>query len=414
MRKNIFIIFCWLISLLVSVIWSYENSDKIAKLKEKLNLYKPEHEFIEEKNDLNNNEEVFISNHFKLNVKKIAAINYKTTFLLNDSIDQKFDINDISIFTQKGFELKKNKATKLKINKNFTSDFNGGLKTIFFINKKIYGLTSSLDKNCYYASIINLSDGNELFKTKCLPDTDIDFNGLGSTTIHKYNEILISIGTPTSSSDAISNLAQNKDSFFGKILSINKDDFITNEPNPKIYSIGHRNPQGITKIQGEIFSVEHGPQGGDELNKIKPNYNYGWPEVSYGTKYSWDNGGRSYIFDHEKNGYEEPIFAFVPSIGISALNKCPSKLGDYYKKNCLLGLSLYGNDLRPGKSLLIFLLDKNLEKIQSIEKILLDKPLRHFMTNNKNEIFEDIDGNIYVSSDFNGVYRINFNSFRER
>ena len=269
-----------------------------------------------------------------------------------------------------------------------------------------------MDKECYYASIINLSDGKELFKTKCLPDIDIDFNGLGSTTIHKDNEILISIGTPTSSSDAIRNLAQNKDSFFGKILSIKKDDFITNEINPKIYSVGHRNPQGITKIQEEIFSVEHGPKGGDELNKIRPNYNYGWPEVSYGTKYTYDNGGSSYILDHEKNGYEEPIFAFIPSIGISALNKCPTKLSDYYEKNCLIGLSLYGNDLRAGKSLLIFLLDENLEKIKSIEKILLDKPLRHFMTDNKNKIYEDIDGNIYVSSDFNGVYRINFNNFR--
>ena len=92
-----------------------------------------------------------------------------------------------------------------------------------------------------------------------------------------------------------------------------------------------------------------------------------------------------YNLDHEKNGYEEPIFAFVPSIGISSLNLCPSKLYNYYKKNCLIGLSLYGNDLRPGKSLLIFLLDKNLEKIHSIEKINLGKPLRHFMTNNKND-----------------------------
>ena len=413
MRKSILIIFGWLISLLVSIIWAYENPDKVTEFKDKLKLYTPEHEFIEEKDNLNNNEEVFKSNHFELSVKKIASIDSKTSFLLNNSINKKFEISDVSIFTQEGFDLKKNNPTKLKINKNFTSDFNGGLKTIFFINKKIYGLTSSLYNNCYYASIINLSDGNELFKTKCLPDTDIDFNGLGSATIHKDNEILISIGTPTSSSDAISYLAQNKDSFFGKILSIKKNDFITNELNPEIYSIGHRNPQGITKIKEEIFSVEHGPQGGDELNKIRLNYNYGWPEVSYGTKYTYDDAGSSYILDHEKNGYEEPIFAFIPSIGISALNKCPSKLNDYYKKNCLIGLSLYGNNLRPGKSLLIFLLDKNLEKIQSIEKISLDRPLRHFMTNYKNEIFEDIDGNIYVSSDFNGVYRVNFNSFRQ-
>ena len=118
------------------------------------------------------------------------------------------------------------------------------------------------------------------------------------------------------------------------------------------------------------------------------------------------------MIGHEKNGFEEPLFAFVPSIGISALNVCPSKLLDYYKKNCLIGLSLYGNDLRPGKSLLIFLLDKNFEKIHSIEKILLERPLRHFMTNDKNEIYEDSNGNIYVSSDNNGIYRLNFSNFR--
>jgi hypothetical protein len=94
------------------------------------------------------------------------------------------------------------------------------------------------------------------------------------------------------------------------------------------------------------------------------------------------------------------------------LNVCPSKLRNYYKKNCLIGLSLYGNELRLGKSLLIFLLDKNFEKIHSIEKILLEKPLRHFMTNDKNEIFEDSNGDIYLSSDNNGVYRVNFNNFR--
>ena len=174
--------------------------------------------------------------------------------------------------------------------------------------------------------------------------------------------------------------------------------------------MGHRNPQGITKIKKMIFSVEHGPKGGDELNKIIKNKNYGWPKVSYGTKYIFEK----YNLDHEKNGYEEPIFAFVPSIGISSLNLCPSKLYNYYKKNCLIGLSLYGNDLRPGKSLLIFLLDENLEKIHSIEKINLGKPLRHFMTNNKNEIFEDKDGHIYVSSDFDGIYRLNFNNFAKQ
>ena len=86
-------------------------------------------------------------------------------------------------------------------------------------------------------------------------------------------------------------LAQDKNSNFGKILEVNKDDLnniiLNNETNlkVKIHSMGHRNPQGITKINDNIFSVEHGPLGGDELNKIINGKNYGWPIVSYGTKY---------------------------------------------------------------------------------------------------------------------------------
>ena len=89
----------------------------------------------------------------------------------------------------------------------------------------------------------------------------------------------------------------------------------------------------------------------------------------------------------------------------------PDNFDDYWQNNYLI-TSLYGNNLRPGKSLLIFLLDKDFEKVISIEKILLEKPLRHFMTNDKNEIFEDSNGDIYLSSDNNGIYRVNFSNFR--
>ena len=407
MKKKIYITLGWLLSLLIAILWAYENSDKISKLKDKLKIYKPKHEFVKKNDDIDKDISVAEGNHFSLNVEKIISLDSKTSFLLNNSVNREFNINDIDIFTQEGFKINKDKTIKLELNKNFTDDFSGGLKTVFFINENIYGLTSSLDNDCYYASVVNLKTSDELLKSNCLYGLEIDFNGLGSSTIHVDNEILISIGTPTRSSDLINNYAQNKDSLFGKILSIEKNNLLSEKLSPKIYSMGHRNPQGITKIKKMIFSVEHGPKGGDELNKIIKNKNYGWPKVSYGAKYIFEK----YNLDHEKNGYEEPVFAFIPSIGISSLNLCPSKLYDYYKKNCLIGLSLYGNDLRPGKSLLIFLLDENLEKIHSIEKINLGKPLRHFMTNNKNEIFEDKDGHIYVSSDFDGIYRVNFNNF---
>ena len=177
--------------------------------------------------------------------------------------------------------------------------------------------------------------------------------------------------------------------------------------------MGHRNPQGLTKINDSIFSVEHGPKGGDELNKIIKGRNYGWPKVSYGIKYGHDKEIKSYEISHENNQFEEPLFALVPSVGISAVNVCPTKLKNHYKKPCLLALSLYGNDLRPGRSVIIYLLNEKMDKVQSVEKIYLkhDLKLRHFVTDSKNELYEDEKGCIYVSVDRKGIYKLCFTNF---
>ena len=128
-----------------------------------------------------------------------------------------------------------------------------------------------------------------------------------------------------------------------------------------------------------------------------------------------DNGGngKSIPINHKKNNFKEPLFAFVPSVGISSLNNCPNALTNYYKKPCLIALSLYGNNLRKGHSLIIFLLNDSLDKVHSIEKISLDNlVLRHFVTNKENILFEDEEGNIYVSADKKGVYKVRFTNFR--
>ena len=79
-----------------------------------------------------------------------------------------------------------------------------------------------------------------------------------------------------------------------------------------------------------------------------------------------------------------------------------------------MALSLYGNSQRPGRSIIIFLLNKNMDKIHSVEKIFLrdDLKLRHFVTNSKNQLFEDKNGNIYVSADKKGIYKLSFVDFR--
>ena len=78
-----------------------------------------------------------------------------------------------------------------------------------------------------------------------------------------------------------------------------------------------------------------------------------------------------------------------------------------------MALSLYGNGLRPGRSIIIFLLNENMDKVHSTEKIYLrdDLKLRHFVTNSKNELYEDENGDIYISADKKGIYRISFVDF---
>ncbi len=100
-----------------------------------------------------------------------------------------------------------------------------------------------------------------------------------------------------------------EESDLGKVLYIDKN------WNSDIFSSGHRNPQGLIIKDGIILSTEHGPFGGDELNIVIEGKNYGWPSSAYGFTYGLEN---IYELDHGQE-YEEPIYFFTPSIGISEL-----------------------------------------------------------------------------------------------
>lgn len=85
-----------------------------------------------------------------------------------------------------------------------------------------------------------------------------------------------------------------------------------NDAEKSIYSYGHRNIQGMVKhpVTGEIWTHEHGPRGGDEINIIQPGKNYGWPVISYGINYD----GTTFTNDTAKTGMEQPLSYYVPSI----------------------------------------------------------------------------------------------------
>lgn len=116
--------------------------------------------------------------------------------------------------------------------------------------------------------------------------------------------------------------AQTLDNHFGKIIRINKDGSIPKDNPfldvkgalPEIYTYGHRNMQGLLVTKsGEVYEHEHGPRGGDEMNRIEPSLNYGWPAITYGIDYS----GAVISPFTEKEGMEQPLVYWVPSIAPS-------------------------------------------------------------------------------------------------
>lgn len=129
----------------------------------------------------------------------------------------------------------------------------------------------------------------------------------------------------------------------GKIYRLNDDGSIpednpfVNETNAKtaIFSYGHRNPQGMTRHPqtGKIWTHEHGPQGGDEINIIQSGKNYGWPVISYGINYS----GTSFTDLTAKPGMEQPLFYWVPSIAPSGMTFVDSDIYPSWKGNLLVG-----------------------------------------------------------------------------
>jgi glucose/arabinose dehydrogenase len=138
--------------------------------------------------------------------------------------------------------------------------------------------------------------------------------------------------------------AQTLDSHLGKLVRVDKDGrapadnpFVgQKDALPEIWSLGHRNSQGLTlDTQGRLWETEHGPQGGDELNLILRGRNYGWPVITYGENYG---GGKIGEGITAKEGLEQPQQQWTPSIAPSGLVQLTSDAyGAAWKGSFFLG-----------------------------------------------------------------------------
>ncbi|QBY03877.1 PQQ-dependent sugar dehydrogenase [Thalassotalea sp. HSM 43] len=157
---------------------------------------------------------------------------------------------------------------------------------------------------------------------------------------------------------------------------------------PAIFSYGHRNPQGLTThpVTGAIWSHEHGPKGGDEINLIEPGKNYGWPVISYGVNYS----GTSFTDITEKDGMEQPKLYWDPSIAPSGLIFVTSDKYPEWQNKMLLG-SMKFNHL-----VLVTLDGDNVVKQQKLLEGI----------GRVRNVYQGRDGFIYVGIDGQGIKKL--------
>jgi glucose/arabinose dehydrogenase len=137
------------------------------------------------------------------------------------------------------------------------------------------------------------------------------------------------------------NGAQDPNSHAGKVLRLKDDGGVPSDNpfvgragyRPEVYSLGHRNSLGLAVHPGtgDVWQNENGPNGGDEINIIRPGRNYGWPIVSYGRTYPGPWQSEQFW----QKGFEQPVVIWIPSIAISGMafytgNKLPKWKGDVF------------------------------------------------------------------------------------
>ncbi|MDO6427219.1 PQQ-dependent sugar dehydrogenase [Thalassotalea sp. 1_MG-2023] len=182
----------------------------------------------------------------------------------------------------------------------------------------------------------------------------------------------------------------------GKILRLHLDGQIpednpfvsTSKAKAAVYSYGHRNPQGLVYRfdTQQLWSHEHGPRGGDELNLIEKGGNYGWPVVSHGVNYN----GTIFTQLTEKEGMTQPKLYWKPSIAPSAFIHVTSDVFPRLKGKLLLGSMKFG-----------YIVAIEINEQQSINQYQVLKGVGRVRS-----LLQGNDGNIYIGLDGKGVHKI--------
>lgn len=181
--------------------------------------------------------------------------------------------------------------------------------------------------------------------------------------------------------------AQNLANHIGTVVRINTDGSaaagnpFSGKPDSKaeIWSYGHRNIQGaaLHPATGALWTHEHGPQGGDEINIAQSGKNYGWPLITYGEEY-----GGGVIGKTKQDGLEQPLHYWVPSIAPSGMMFYAADLISGWKNNMLVGSLKFGQLVR---------LELNGNTVSHEERIMIGQRIR--------DVEQGPDGAVYLLTD---------------
>lgn len=216
----------------------------------------------------------------------------------------------------------------------------------------------------------------------------------GRILIDKVGNLIISTGER---SDLVTRpQAQSLDSGLGKVIRITKDGQPApgnpfagqTKARPELYSYGHRNVQGlaINPTTGDLWEHEFGPRGGDELNRIEPGKNYGWPTITYGIEYGGPKVGAGI---QQQEGLEQPVYYWDPVVSPSGMTFYSSDAMPEWKNNLFIG-SL------SGMHLVRLVIENN--KVVGEERLLADQYQRF------RDITQGTDGALYAITDQGRLY----------
>lgn len=217
----------------------------------------------------------------------------------------------------------------------------------------------------------------------------------GRVVFDRTGNLLVSTGER---SDMVTRpQAQSTSSGLGKIIRITREGqpaannpFTQAGARPELYSIGHRNPQGmaIHPVTGDLWQSEHGPRGGDEINRAQVGLNYGWPTITYGIEYNGPPVGSGI---QQQTGMEQPVYYWDPVVSPSGMCFYTSDRIPEWKNNLFIGAL-------SGMHIIRLVVENN--KVTGEERLLASEGQRF------RDVTQGIDGALYAVTDGGRLYKI--------